>query len=104
MLRLPSEEQVADTIQAKEDFKNLLEHPGWKRLQNFISTQEDGILQSWKIGIRPDTLFGKTRIQKYDDMQSELKAYKKILKFVEMSIQNGIKYERRLAKSAEASQ
>jgi len=103
-LHLPDEVDIADAIAAKGELEALLNHRGWKRVMRFINGQEEGIMATMKLGIKPDLIFGKTRIQKYDDMQTELKAYAKIKKFIEMRIENGKRYEQRAAKAAELAQ
>jgi len=62
------------------------------------------MIATMKRGIKPDPIFGKNRMQKYDDMQSEMKGYAKIRKFIEMVIQNGKRSELRAARAAQAAE
>src|SRR3989339_1244763 len=90
----PTPQRIDDSIQAAMDFKNLQKAAGWKRLIKWLEINRTGILEIMEMGIKPDPLFGKTRLQKYDDYQVELKVYKKIFKYLEVSIAKGEQYAR----------
>lgn len=100
------EKEILDTIQAGEDFKSLLEHNGWKRVENFIVRQRAGSEQLLDVDLGVLSAINIFKLfntfLKYLYILQERRAYKKIQNFVRITIQTGEKYAAKRAKAEEA--
>lgn len=105
--RQPSEAKKQKAIAASAEFKALIESPGWKRLDEWMDTMSLGgheLLQYENRNINSLSLFSFfNNFLKYIALTYENRAYNKIRKYLEISIQKGDKYAEEIAK-AEAMQ
>lgn len=97
--------QVADVIQGGKDLKNLQKHPGFARLQRFISEQKVGseeLLEQEMGSVHVISIIRFfTTFLKYFMIVAERRAYRKIENYINLSIQRGQKYEEAQRKQEE---
>ena len=101
----PDEAKIDDTIGAAEDFKNLLQTSGYKRLKRFIDTQRLGSQQYLQKESSSISLFSfpwlfNTFI-KYIAVLLENRAYDRIETYINVTIQKGEQYAKERAKREE---
>lgn len=91
----PTEEKQDDIIAASRDFKNMLKHPGYLRLQKFIETQRQGTQQYMQHEATSINAFSfvwlfNTFI-KYLGVLLENRAYNRIDTYIRVTIERGEK-------------
>ena len=100
-----SDGQVDEAIAISQDFKNLLEHPGWRRLETWIEKQKQGeheYMEHEVQNINAITLVGIfNTFFKYLWLLQERRAYNKIKQYINVSINVGEKYAQQKAKQEE---
>lgn len=102
----PTEAQQNEVMQGTKDLKALLDHPGWKIVDRFMKTQQEGTHQHMERQVGSVNLitmlgFFNTFV-KYIFMLYENRAYNKIRNFIKISIMKGEQYAEKRRKQAEA--
>jgi len=92
-------EQIADTINASQQFKKLIETKAWKRIEEWMGKQEIGMSQFMEhetqvVGLWSIIKVFNTFVQ-YLMVLHEHRAYKKLKTFISMTIKNGDEYEKK---------
>lgn len=100
-----NKEQIADTINASQQFKKLIETKAWKRVDEWMGKQETGMRQFMEhetqvVGLWSILKTFNTFVQ-YLMMLHEHRAYTKLKTFIAMTIKRGTEYEEQRAKLEE---
>lgn len=97
----PNESEIGDAIAAGHQFKKLLETPAWKRINAWITRQDQGMQQFMEQETQVVSIWGVVKsinlFIKYLMMLHEHRAYKKLKTFLEVSIKKGEEYARQKA-------
>ncbi len=101
----PSQAKQDEIITASHNLKNVLEHPGYKLIDKFMTTQKEGSAQYLTNETRNINFFSLpwlfNTFLKYLGVMFEQRAYDRIRNYITITIQKGEEYERQRAKTAE---
>lgn len=101
----PSKNDVEQIIQMGEAFKELIKSPAWRSIEGFMERQREGTrdYMDYDLGnvnaMSVAKFFGA--FLKYFLFIGENRAYKKLEKFIDVTIENGNRYAAQQAKDAE---
>ena len=100
----PSEQQISDTITASNELRNLLRHPGWKRVDKWIAIQEEGAKQFMQTDVDRFSVFTLLTFFnsyiRYLFFLMEHRAYRKVRTYITVTIQKGEAYARQRARKS----
>ena len=100
----PSEQKISDTIIASNELRNLLRHPGWKRVDTWIATQEEGAKQFMQADVDRFSVFTLLTFFnsyiRYLFFLMEHRAYRKVRTYIAVTIQKGEAYARQRARKS----
>ena len=100
----PSSNQIDDTITAANELKNLLKHPGWKRVSAWVERQEEGSKQYMQHEVQGFSAFTLVTFfnlfVKYLFFLQEHRAYNKIRTYIAVTIAKGEDYARKRARES----
>ena len=89
----PTEEQILQIISTGEDFKNMTKTRAWKRIQAWIETMDKGGSEYLHGEVRNVSALGLLSIFntfiKFLFVSAEMRAFKKLMTFVDTTIQKG---------------
>lgn len=104
----PTDADKQKAVEIAQSFHYLKDSPAWRQIQGFINRQREGAREYMEFEVGNINLLGMgktfTTFIKYLAFLFENRAYKKIEKFVETSIEKGEKYARELERKAERAE
>lgn len=105
-IKRKSSGEIDGSIQMAEDFRNLIGHPGWKRIDEFMTRQRQGSEELLDHEMGSLSILSIPRLfnsfLKYIYILSERRAYGKIRNYIRISIQKGEQNAERKRKTEEA--
>lgn len=91
-------------IERMENFKGLIEHPGWKDLAEWMTEQQKTIKKIMAEGVKPDPTRGLSRLEVYDNLQRDYQVFGRVFFYVQNTIKMGEELRLKLAAEAERKQ
>lgn len=96
---------TSDTIEASHQFKALIKTKVWKRIDEWIDRQDEGIRQYMDHEVRVVSIWSLIKafnlFVKYLMVLHEHRAYKKLRMYIAITIKKGEQYEKQRAKYEE---